>query len=294
MPYMLSCDSTTDLTLAQYAALNLHYVSLHFLLDGKEYPDDYGQSLPMKTFFDAMAAGATTGTSQVTTGEFGLYFRPFLEQGSDILHVSLSSGLSGCYHSACAARDMLLEEFPERKIIVVDSLCGSGGAAILMLEAARQRDAGRTMEETAAWIEARRLHVHHWLFTPELAYFVRGGRVSAAAGWIGTLLRLCPVIEANCEGKLIPREKIRGKQRALRVLVEKMVSYAEGGMAYDGPCHISHADNLADAEQLAGMIEEKFPQLRGRIVINTVGTTLGSHCGPGMVALFFYGTERGR
>lgn len=99
---------------------------------------------------------------------------------------------------------MLLEEFPERKIIVVDSLCGSGGAAILMLEAARQRDAGRTMEETAAWIEARRLHVHHWLFTPELAYFVRGGRVSAAAGWIGTLLRLCPVIEANCEGKLIP------------------------------------------------------------------------------------------
>ena len=257
MPYMLSCDSTTDLTLAQYAALNLHYVSLHFLLDGKEYPDDYGQSLPMKTFFDAMAAGATTGTSQVTTGEFEL-------------------------------------EFPERKIIVVDSLCGSGGAAILMLEAARQRDAGRTLEETAAWIEARRLHVHHWLFTPELAYFVRGGRVSAAAGWIGTLLRLCPVIEANCEGKLIPREKIRGKQRALRVLVEKMVSYAEGGMAYDGPCHISHADNLADAEQLAGMIEEKFPQLRGRIVINTVGTTLGSHCGPGMVALFFYGPERGR
>ena len=141
MPYMLSCDSTTDLTLAQYAALNLHYVSLHFLLDGKEYPDDYGQSLPMKTFFDAMAAGATTGTSQVTTGEFELYFRQFLEQGSDILHVSLSSGLSGCYHSACAARDMLLEEFPERKIIVVDSLCGSGGAAILMLEAARQRDA---------------------------------------------------------------------------------------------------------------------------------------------------------
>lgn len=181
MPYMLSCDSTTDLTLAQYAALDLHYVSLHFLLDGKEYPDDYGQSLPMKTFFDAMAAGATTGTSQVTTGEFELYFRQFLEQGSDILHVSLSSGLSGCYHSACAARDMLLEEFPERKIIVVDSLCGSGGAAILMLEAARQRDAGRTMEETAAWIEARRLHVHHWLFTPELAYFVRGGRVSAAA-----------------------------------------------------------------------------------------------------------------
>lgn len=294
MPYMLSCDSTTDLTLAQYAALDLHYVSLHFLLDGKEYPDDYGQSLPMKTFFDAMAAGATTGTSQVTTGEFELYFRQFLEQGSDILHVSLSSGLSGCYHSACAARDMLLEEFPERKIIVVDSLCGSGGAAILMLEAARQRDAGRTLEETAALIEARRLHVHHWLFTPELAYFVRGGRVSAAAGWIGTLLRLCPVIEANCEGKLIPPgENSRQAARLARSCGENG-RICRGRHAYDGPCHISHADNLADAESAGRHDRREIPQLRGRIVINTVGTTLGSHCGPGMVALFFYGTERGR
>ena len=107
MPYMLSCDSTTDLTLAQYAALDLHYVSLHFLLDGKEYPDDYGQSLPMKTFFDAMAAGATTGTSQVTTGEFELYFRQFLEQGSDILHVSLSSGLSGCWRNSRSGKSSL-------------------------------------------------------------------------------------------------------------------------------------------------------------------------------------------
>ena len=121
----------------------------------------------MKTFFDAMAAGATTGTSQVTTGEFELYFRQFLEQGSDILHVSLSSGLSGCYHSACAARDMLLEEFPERKIIVVDSLCGSGGAAILMLERRVSAMRAGPWRRPPPWIEARRLHVHHWLFTPE-------------------------------------------------------------------------------------------------------------------------------
>ena len=293
-PFVLSCCSTTDLTPEQYSALDLHYISLHFFLEGKEYIDDYGKTLPMRDFFEAMAAGARTATSQVTVGEFEAYFRGFLERGQDILHLSLSSALSGCYQSACAARETLLEEFPERKICVVDSLCGSGGAAILMLDAAARRDRGESMDEIAAWLEARKLHVHHWLFTPDLSCFVRGGRVSATAGWIGTLLRLCPVIEANREGKLIPREKIRGKQRAMRVLVEKMVSYAEGGMAYDGPCHISHADNLADAEQLAGMIEEKFPQLRGRIVINTVGTTLGSHCGPGMVALFFYGTERGR
>ncbi|MFR8914239.1 MAG: DegV family protein [Oscillospiraceae bacterium] len=140
MPYMLSCDSTTDLTLAQYAALDLHYVSLHFLLDGKEYPDDYGQSLPMKTFFDAMAAGATTGTSQVTTGEFELYFRQFLEQGSDILHVSLSSGLSGCYHSACAARTCCWRNSRSGKSSL--STCGSGGAAIRCSRSASAMRAG--------------------------------------------------------------------------------------------------------------------------------------------------------
>ena len=288
MPYMLSCDSTTDLTLAQYAALDLHYVSLHFLLDGKEYPDDYGQSLPMKTFFDAMAAGATTGTSQVTTGEFELYFRQFLEQGSDILHVSLSSGLSGCYHSACAARDMLLEEFPERKIIVVDSLCGSGGAAILMLEAARQRDAGRTMEETAAWIEARRLHVHHWLFTPELAYFVRGGRVSAAAALFGTMLSIKPVMHVDDQGRLIPVSKARGRKASLTALVDKMAETAID------PEHqtvfISHGDCLEDARFVADEVRRRLGVKT--IHINYVGPVIGNHSGPGTMALFFLGKER--
>ena len=174
----------------------------------------------------------------------------------------------------------------------MDSLCGSGGAAILMLDAAARRDRGESMDEIAAWLEARKLHVHHWLFTPDLSCFVRGGRVSATAGWIGTLLRLCPVIEANREGKLIPREKIRGKQRAMQALVRHMLCCAEGGAAYDGPCHISYANNLPEAQTLAQMVEEAFPKLRGKIVLNTVGTTLGSHCGPGMTALFFYGAER--
>ena len=291
-PFVLSCCSTTDLTPEQYSALDLHYISLHFFLEGKEYIDDYGKTLPMRDFFEAMAAGARTATSQVTVGEFEAYFRGFLERGQDILHLALSSALSGCYQSACAARETLLEEFPERKICVVDSLCGSGGAAILMLDAAARRDRGESMDEIAAWLEACKLHVHHWLFTPDLSCFVRGGRVSATAGWIGTLLRLCPVIEANREGKLIPREKIRGKQRAMQALVRHMLCCAEGGAAYDGPCHISYANNLPEAQTLAQMVEEAFPKLRGKIVLNTVGTTLGSHCGPGMTALFFYGTER--
>ena len=287
-------DTSANLPAAYIQKYSLRVIPLTYFVDGAEAHQDPAVDFDGKAYYDAMRSGTPVSTAMINLAAFLEPLHAALAAGDDVIYIGMSGGISGTAHAAAMAVQELQEEFPERKIIVVDSLCGSGGAAILMLEAARQRDAGRTMEETAAWIEARRLHVHHWLFTPELAYFVRGGRVSAAAGWIGTLLRLCPVIEANCEGKLIPREKIRGKQRALRVLVEKMVSYAEGGMAYDGPCHISHADNLADAEQLAGMIEEKFPQLRGKIVINTVGTTLGSHCGPGMVALFFYGTERGR
>lgn len=290
--FILSCCSTTDLTPAQYRDNDLHYISFHFQLDGKEYLDNYGVSMPMKTFFDAMAAGARTATSQVSTGEFVAYFRSFLQDGKDILHLSLSSGLSGCYHSACAARELLLEEFPERTICVIDSLCGSGGAAILMLEAAKRRDRGDSLGEIAAWIEEKKLYVHHWLFTPELIYFVRGGRVSPAAGWLGTLLRLCPLVEANSEGRLVPREKIRGKQRAIQAIVGKMRTLAQDGEDYDGPCHVSHADNLKDAQTVAALLEESFPKLRGKIFINTVGTTLGSHCGPGMVAIFFYGKRR--
>lgn len=290
--YILSCCSTTDLTPEQFRARDIHYICFHFFLDGKEYLDDLGLSMPLEDFYDALANGATPATSQVSVGEFTAYFREFLKQGYDILHVSLSSGLSGCYNSACVARDSLKEEFPERKICVIDSLCGSGGAAILLQDAADLRDQGASLEEVQQWIEAQKLHVHHWLFTPDLSYFVRGGRVSAAAGWIGTLLKLCPLVEANQEGRLIPREKIRGKARAMQAIVEKMRSFARDGADYHNRCQISHANCPEDAHAVARMVEESFPHLRGKIAINHVGTTLGSHCGPGMVALFFYGTKR--
>ena len=183
---------------------------------------------------------------------------------------------------------MLLEEFPERKIIVVDSLCGSGGAAILMLEAARQRDAGRTMEETAAWIEARRLHVHHWLFTPELAYFVRGGRVSAAAALFGTMLSIKPVLHVDDTGHLVPVSKTRGRKASLLALVDRM---AESAVDPAGQTiFISHGDCEADAEFVADEVRRRFGVQD--IYINYVGPVIGNHSGPGTLALFFLGSRR--
>ena len=287
MPYMLSCDSTTDLTLAQYAALDLHYVSLHFLLDGKEYPDDYGQSLPMKTFFDAMAAGATTGTSQVTTGEFELYFRQFLEQGSDILHVSLSSGLSGCYHSACAARDMLLEEFPERKIAAIDTYAASLGEGLLVIEAARMLENGAPFSLIVEQISRRRHTMCQYFTVDDLAYLERGGRVSKAAAIVGTVLKIKPLLRGDDEGKIVQCGKTRGRKQSLTALAdfyEKLVADKSEEIG------IAHADDAAGAQFLLDALRQRG--FTGECLTVCDEPVTGSHVGPGTVALFFQGIHR--
>ena len=287
MPYMLSCDSTTDLTLAQYAALDLHYVSLHFLLDGKEYPDDYGQSLPMKTFFDAMAAGATTGTSQVTTGEFELYFRQFLEQGSDILHVSLSSGLSGCYHSACAARDMLLEEFPERKIAAIDTYAASLGEGLLVIEAARMLENGAPFSLIVEQISRRRHTMCQYFTVDDLAYLERGGRVSKAAAIVGTVLKIKPLLRGDDEGKIVLCGKTRGRKQSLTALAdfyEKLVADKSEEIG------IAHADDAAGAQFLLDALRQRG--FTGECLTVCYEPVTGSHVGPGTVALFFQGFHR--
>ncbi|MDR0890023.1 MAG: DegV family protein [Oscillospiraceae bacterium] len=288
--YILSCCSTTDLSPEQFKSHGIERICFHYSIDGKEYLDDGG--VPLPDFFDAMKNGAVPKTSQVPVGEFLPYFRSFLEQGKDILHISLSSGLSGAYQSACIARDELALQFPDRKIYIIDSLCGSGGAAILMLELADRRDRGLSVDSARSWVETHKLQMHHWLFTPELAYFVRGGRISPAAGWLGTLLKLCPLIEANAEGKLLPNTKIRGKLRAMTALIDKMKQHAQGGLNYAGPCRISHANCAEDAYAVKALIEEQFANLREKIGVSMMGTTLGSHCGPGTVAIFFFGAQR--
>ena len=293
--FVILTDSCCDMTARMAADLELEVLPLSLNMEDRVYHNYLdGREIGFQDFYARLRAGALATTSAISVGVFDEAMRKILDSGRDVLYLAFSSALSTTYQSAVIAADDLREAYPGRKIFVVDTLSASLGQGLLVYLCVQEKRKGKTIDQVHVFAEETKAKVCHWFTVDDLNHLKRGGRVSAAAGWIGTLLRLCPVIEANCEGKLIPREKIRGKQRALRVLVEKMVSYAEGGMAYDGPCHISHADNLADAEQLAGMIEEKFPQLRGRIVINTVGTTLGSHCGPGMVALFFYGTERGR
>ena len=290
--YILSCCSTADLTQRHFEERDIHYICFHYELDGKQYPDDLGKSMPFDAFYRAMAAGAETKTSQVNVGEFVQYFTPFLEQGKDILHVCLSSGISGVFNSANAARAELAEKYPERTICIVDSLGASSGYGLLMDKLADLRDSGMELDALRAWAEENKLRLHHWFFSTDLTFYVKGGRITRAAGWFGTVLSICPLLNMDTKGRLIPRSKVRGKKQVIQEIVKRMEQHAEGGRGYSGKCYISNSACCEDARAVADLVEARFPSLDGPVEINSVGTTIGSHTGPGTVALFFWGDER--
>ena len=290
--YILSCCSTADLSEQHFSQRDIHYICFHFYLNGKPYADDLGKSISFDDVYQAMVDGADTKTSQVNEDEFVAYFTPFLEQGKDILHVCLSSGISGVYNSATLAQQQLQEKYPERKILIIDSLGASSGYGLFMDTLADKRDNGMALTDLYQWALDNRLRLHHWFFSTDLTFYVRGGRISKTSGFFGTLLQICPLLNMDAEGHLIPREKIRTKKRVIARIVEQMEAHAEGGLDYNGKCYISQSACLADAQAVAALVEERFPHLNGKVLINSVGTTIGSHTGPGTVALFFWGDER--
>lgn len=291
--YVLSCESTIDLTIDQVSEFGLEYIPFHFYVDGVEYPDDLGQSMPYAEFYQRMVDGAETKTAAIGVGEYEAYFRSFLERGQDILHVSLSTGLSSTFESACTAAEGLRGQFPERTIYIVDSLGASSGYGLLMVTLSEKRAEGLSIDEAHEWVEANKLRMHHEFFSTNLTFYVKGGRVKPTAGFVGNLLNICPLLDMDAEGHLIPREKVRSKKKVMKRIVDKMVGYADGGTDYDGRVFISESACLADAKAVAELVEQTFPKMRGSVLINSIGTTIGSHTGPGTIALFFWGTPRG-
>lgn len=290
--FVLSCCSTADLSKEHFERRGISYVCFHFSLDGKAYADDLGESVPFEQFYQAMTDGAETQTSQINAEEYIAYFKPFLEQGKDVLHVTLSSGISGSCNSANVAREELQEQYPDRKIYIVDSLGASSGYGLLMDRLADLRDVGKSIDEVRDWALENRLRLHHWFFSTDLTFYIKGGRVSKVSGWFGTVLNICPLLNMDNLGRLIPRSKLRGKKAVIKEIVSRMEQFAENGTNYSGKCFISHSACYEDARAVADLVEAKFPQLNGKVLINSIGTTIGSHTGPGTVALFFWGSER--
>ncbi len=290
--YVLSCCSTADLAKEHFESRNISYICFHYFLDGKEYPDDLGQSIPFDKFYQAMVDGADTKTSQVSAGEYIEYFSKFLDEGKDILHLTLSSGISGSYMSACAAAQTLAEKYPDRKIRIVDSLSAASGYGLLIDAMADRRDEGMSLHEVADWAEENLKNLQIWFFSSDLTFYVKGGRVSKTAGAIGGLLGICPLLNMDDAGKLIPREKLRPKKRAINRIVELMKEHAVNGTEYSGKAYICHSACEEDARAVADLIEANFPNLKEKVLINSIGTVIGSHTGPGTVALFYWGDAR--
>ena len=290
--YVLSCCSTADVTRDWLEARDIKYLFFNYYLDGKVCKDDFGATNPPAQLYAKMLAGADAKTSQISAGDYIAHFEPFLAAGQDVVHVTLSSGISGTYNSACAARDQLAEKYPDRHVYVVDSLAASSGYGLLMDKLAELRDGGMGAAELAAWAEEHKSEVQHWFFSSDLTFFIRGGRISKAAGLVGGMLKICPVMDVAPDGSLAVKEKIRTKAKAEKRVVEKMEELAEGGLDYSGKCYISQSECKADALEVAARVEERFPKLDGKVEVFPIGATIGVHTGPGTVALFFWGKKR--
>lgn len=290
--YVITTCSTQDISDARCEKRDIKYVSFHFELDGKQYPDDNGKTLGFKEFYDAMRNGAMTKTSQVNVEEYEGFWEPFLKEGKDIIHLCLTSGISGSINSANIAKDNLMEKYPDRKLYVVDSLAASVGMGLLVDTLADMRDEGKSIDELYEFAEANKKRIHHWFTTPDLTYLIRGGRVSKAAGMIGTMLNICPLLNVDYQGKLVSREKIRGKKKVYQRMVQIMEEHAEGGLDYNKKCFIGMTDCQEDAENMVSMIEGKFKKMAEPMEIQWVGSTIGAHTGPGLIVIAFWGDER--
>lgn len=290
--YVITCCSTVDLPKEYFEQNNIPYACYHYILDGEEYLDDLGQSVPYDEFYRRIDDGSMPTTSQINISEFMAFFEPFLQEGKDILHLSMSSGISGTCNSAMNAKEELLAKYPDRTIKVVDSLAASSGYGLLLDKLVEMRDAGKSLEEVYLFAEDNKLKLQHWFFSTDLTHFKRGGRISATAATLGNILNLCPLMNVDYVGKLIVRQKIRGKKKVIAEIVNKMIELAEGGKDYNGKCFISCSACEDDARKVADLVEETFPNLNGKVEINSIGAVIGAHTGPGTVALFFWGEKR--
>ena len=290
--FIISTCSTADLSREHFDKRDIKYVYFHFEIDGKDYPDDLGDSIPFKKFYEMMAQGAMTRTSQVSIGEYVEFFEPFLKEGKDILHLALSSGISGTFNSASVACEQLKEKYPDRKIYIVDTYAASAGLGLVADKLADLRDEGKDIDELHDWVEKNKYYVQSWFFVSDLKYLVRNGRVSKTAGAIGNVLNICPLLNINRDGHLCVKAKVRGKNAVMKAQVKKMFELCENRADYSDSCFISHSDCYDDARAVADMIEAQIPALKGKIQLFDIGTTIGSHTGPGTVALFFWGDER--
>ena len=284
--YQIITDSACDLPAELLQNLNVKKVSLSMLFRGENRPDSVDTGI--KEFYDGLRAGEVATTSAVNPENWKSVIEPSFRAGHDALVLAFSSGLSTTYQSAVIAAQELMEQYPDRKAYVVDTLCASLGEGLLVWYACRKRDEGMSLETLRDWVEASKLNICHWFTVDDLMFLKRGGRVSATTALVGTMLQVKPVLHVDSEGHLINVSKARGRKASIDALAKKA---AELGQGFDNETmFISHGDCLEDAQYLARKLKDELGVKH--VHINHVGAVIGSHAGPGVLALFFIGKHR--
>ena len=283
--YKIITDSCADFTDSQYSALDVTYTPLSVLFKG-ELHKNFSEDADVKMLYDGIRDGEMPTTSAANPENWAEVMRPILDEGKDVLCLAFSSGLSTTYQSAVIAAEDLKESYPDRKIIVIDTLCAALGQGMLVWYACRKRDEGMGLEELAAWVEAHKLNICHWVTVDDLNHLKRGGRVSATTALVGTMLNIKPIIYVSDEGKLVNTAKVRGRKAAMDLLVKKFAEHATD----KENAFIAHGDCLEDAKALEKVLKEKHGVKN--VHIGYVGGVIGAHTGPGVLVLFFMGDKR--
>ena len=284
--YKIITDSGSDLPKSMLEQLDLKAVPLTVNFRGTEMEDSVDEGI--KEMYAALRAGENATTSAINPDRWAKEMESVLAEGQDLLVITFSSGLSTTHQSAVIAANELQEKYPDRKILVVDSLSASLGQGLLVWYACKMRDAGLSLEDLAAWVEENRLHLCHWFTVDDLMYLKRGGRVSAATALLGTMLQIKPVLHVDDEGHLISISKTRGRKASIQALAQKAIEL--GGDYDNSTMFICHGDCIEDAEYLASLLKEKLGVKE--VFIGYTGAVIGSHSGPGTLALFFLGKNR--
>lgn len=288
--YIISTDTSCDFPMEYVTQHQLPLVTLFYSIDGVTGENGCPSADVLKNFYDKMRAGSMTKTQQASIEDTEKIFREILKQGKDILHIAFSSGLSGTANAARLAAENMMEEFPERKVVVIDSLCASLGQGLLVDYALKLQQQGKTMEETAKWLEDHIQNICHLFTVEDLKYLQRGGRISKTTALVGTMIGIKPVLHVDPEGKLVSISKVRGRKQSIQALVNKMEENIGKYRDEKQPIFISHGDCIEDANYLAELVKERFGY--DEFLINDIGPTIGAHSGPGTLALFFMGETR--
>ncbi len=283
--YVILTDSTSDLPLEITKEMQVDIIPMKFIMDGKSYFDGEMKS---KEFYDKLRNKSLASTSQINPEEFEQFFSKHLEKGKDILYICFSSALSGTYNSACIAAKELEKRYPKNKIAVVDSASASLGEGFLVYCLTKKKQAGESLEELVEWAEETKKNICHLFMVDDLNHLKRGGRMSQASAFFGSVMNIRPVLCLDNEGKLNVVEKARGRQKAMDYMISKMEK--SGTDFNDQMVFISHGDCEEDAKNLAEKIKNKFNVKS--VIISPVGTVIGSHTGAGTLALFFIGKHR--